>query len=529
MNILVRVDSSFKIGTGHSVRCLTLANALQVQGHDAYFICRDLKGNINQSVVDQGHPLFLLPPPEKKFVSQQDDTTHAKLLEVQWQQDYNETSKMVQNIDCKFDWLVVDSYALDYRWESSFRQNVNKIMVIDDLADRKHDCDMLLDQNYHSNLNGRYTGLVPFACRLFLGPKYAILRPEFLQERQNLPQRDHAVQRILVFFGGVDPGNETGKALKALEILDSSDIDVDVVIGSLNPNRSKILEQSQALPYVLCHEHVENMAQFMGRADLAIGAGGTTTWERCCLGLPSLIEILAENQTAIAQGIEKTNAGRNCGLAQDVTPEFLSKEIHNLMISKTELLGYSKTSSDLVDGEGASRVTQAMQIGEIKLRKAVQSDCKLLWQWVNDPKVRQSSFNSCIISWEEHVEWFQTKLRDFESYIFIAEDETETPFGQIRFDVSNFIANISYSVQHEYRGSGFGETILRIGIQKLVDFIKQPISFQGKVKIENIVSQRIFEKVGFSEVNDEHYPIWLERESCLVYGYTKEVNSNIVL
>jgi UDP-2,4-diacetamido-2,4,6-trideoxy-beta-L-altropyranose hydrolase len=521
MNILVRVDSSTTIGTGHLMRCLTLANELKQTGYNVNFVCRDLQGNINQLVNKHGHKLYLLPAPKGEIVSQPDDTMHAKWLEVPWQQDSEETSIIFQAITDQIDWLIVDTYALDYKWESILRQYVKRIMVIDDLADRKHECDMLLDQNYYSNSNTRYAGLVPFTCRMFLGPKYAILRPEFFQERQNLPQRNDTVQRILIFFGGVDQSNETGKALKAIEMLDSSSLDVDVVIGSLNPNRSKILEQGQALPYVLCHEHVENMAQFMVKADLAIGAGGTTTWERCCLGLPSLIEILAENQTAIAEGIEKTNAGRNCGVAQDVTPEFLSKAIHNLMISKTELLGYSKTSSNLVDGEGSLRVAQAMQIGEIKLREAEKADCELLWHWVNDPKVRESSFNSCIISWEEHVKWFAVKLQDFESYIFIAEDEKETPLGQIRFEISNFIANISYSVQREYRGLGFGETILRIGIQKLVERIQQPIVFQGQVRIENIVSQKIFEKVGFLEVNVEPCPVEFELESCLVHEYVE--------
>ncbi len=121
MNILVRVDSSVKIGTGHLMRCLTLANELQEQGHDVYFLCRKLKGNINQSVVNQGHNLFLLPSLEKEFVSQCDDTSHAKWLEVQWQQDYKETSRIIQNISEQFDWLIVDNYALDYRWENLLR------------------------------------------------------------------------------------------------------------------------------------------------------------------------------------------------------------------------------------------------------------------------------------------------------------------------------------------------------------------------------------------------------------------------
>ncbi|MCK5541068.1 MAG: UDP-2,4-diacetamido-2,4,6-trideoxy-beta-L-altropyranose hydrolase [Desulfobacterales bacterium] len=517
MNTLIRVDSSLTIGTGHLMRCLTLANALNEQGHNVHFVCRDLKGNSNRFVVDHGHTLHLLPTPKEEFVSQPEDTTHAMWLEVQWQQDHKETFRIIQNISDQINWLIVDNYALDYRWESALRQYVKSTMVIDDLADRKHDCDMLLDQNYYSNSNTRYAGVVPFTCRRFLGPKYAILRPEFLQERQNLPQRDDKVQRILVFFGGVDPSNETGKALKAIEILDNSDLNVDVVIGSSNPNKSDILDQCQNMPYVTCHEHVENMAQFMVKADLAIGAGGATTWERCCLGLPSIIEILAENQTAIAEGIEKINAGRNCGFAQDVTPEFLSKEIHNLMISKKRLFEYSKAALNLVDGKGALRVVQAMQGEKICLREAEPSDCELLWNWVNDLNVRLSSFNHCVIPWEEHAEWFAKKLKDNESYVFIAENENNTSVGQIRFELNKDTANISYLVQRDYRRLGIGETIIRIGIQKLVDLIEQPITFSSEVRPENIASQKIFEKIGFSAVNKEFPSVCFEFNSCLAY------------
>ncbi len=519
MNILVRVDSSIKIGTGHLMRCLTLANALQDQGHDVYFICRDLKGNINQSVVHQGHNLFLLPSPGKKFASQHDDTTHAKWLEVQWQQDYKETSRVIQKIIPQFEWLLVDNYALDYRWENLLRLYVNKIMVIDDIADRKHDCDIILDQNYYSNLNTRYDCFVPFTCRMLLGPKYAILRPEFLQERQNLPQRDFFIKRILVFFGGVDSSNETSKALKAIEILDKPDLNIDVVIGSSNPNKSKILKQCKSMPCVVCHDHVENIAEFMVKADLAIGAGGTTTWERCCLGLPSLVEILEENQIAIAEGIDEANAGRNCGIAQDVTPESLSEEILNLMTSTTLLSDCSKASFNLVDGEGALRVTQAIQTGNIHLRKAEQNDCELLWDWANDPKVRQASFYSRPILWKEHKQWFTTKIKEIGSYIFIAENESGIPIGQIRFEISKSIANISYSVQKKYRGLGFGETILRVGIIKLVELINQSISFQGHVKPENIVSQKIFKKVGFSKMNSEFYAVGFELEGSFAFEY----------
>ncbi len=510
MNVFIRVDSSITIGTGHLRRCLTLANALKEQGHNVNFICRDLKGNISQLVDRQGHYLHLLPAPKEEFLSQPNDIEYAKWLGVQWQQDSKETSKIMQNTGEQVDWLIVDSYALDYRWENSLGQDVKKIMVIDDLADREHDCDIFLDQNYYPNSNVHYNELIPFICRRFLGPKYAILRPEFLKERQNQRQRNGIVQCILVFFGGVDSSNETGKALKAIELLGMPDLKIDLIIGSSNPNRSDILNQCHNMPNVTCHEHVENMAQYMAKADLAIGAGGTTTWERCCMGLPSLILVLADNQTIIAEGIENANAGYNCGISQDITPESLTENLRGLMASKIQLFDYSKAASNLVDGKGASRIARAMQLEKIQFRKAEQSDCELLWHWANDPKVRKASFNSIPISWEDHTQWFAIKLKGSECYIFIAENEKGTPIGQIRFEINNYTASIGYSVQHDYRGLGFGETILREGIQKIVGYMEQPITFQGKVKPENIASQTIFKKVGFLEVNNENYQVWFE-------------------
>ncbi|MCP3929874.1 MAG: GNAT family N-acetyltransferase, partial [Bacteroidetes bacterium] len=273
-------------------------------------------------------------------------------------------------------------------------------------------------------------------------------------------QRNSIINNILIFFGGVDPTNETGKAIKAIEILDRSDLKIDVIIGSSNPNKSGILDQCQRIPYVTCHEYVKNIARFMATADLAIGAGGTTAWERCCLGLPSLIEILAGNQTIIAKGIEKVNAGYNLGVSQDITVEYLAEKINDLIVSKTKLFDYSRAAFNLVDGKGASRVVKAIQTRKIKLRKVRQFDCKLLWHWANDPEVRQSSFNSDLITFEEHLQWFEIKLKDNQSYIFIAEDEKNTPIGQIRFDLRNGTATVNYSVQDDYRGFGIGETIV---------------------------------------------------------------------
>ena len=227
-------------------------------------------------------------------------------------------------------------------------------MVIDDLADRPHDCDLLLDQNLYEGLERRYDGLVPDHCERLLGPRYALLRPEFAAARKTLRHRDGRVRRILVFFGGSDLSNETAKALEAIRLLNRTDIAVDVVVGVSNPKGDQIREICRGMPNIHFHLQVENMAELMALADLAIGAGGTTTWERCCLGLPSLVLVLADNQREVVEVMTDAGAMRNVGWHADVTSSGLAEVLQMALTSPDYLNAMSERSFAIMGGRDAA-------------------------------------------------------------------------------------------------------------------------------------------------------------------------------
>ena len=356
MQILIRTDASVQIGTGHVMRCFTLADELRGRGAEAVFVCREFAGNLCGYIEEKGYIVHRLPVSNEKEHNIKGNLRHAAWLGADWQTDARQVEEIIKNLDTHPDWLVVDHYALDERWEGYLRPYVKKIMVIDDLADRAHDCDLLLDQNFYEDLESRYDGLVPSGCKKLLGPKYALLRPEFREARKNLRKCNGHVKRIMIFFGGSDPTNETTKALEAIRMLNRPDIAVDVVVGGTNPNKGKINELCNAMSNVIYHCQVSNMAKLMADADLFLGGGGSTTWERCCLGLPSLIISTARNQNAIAVGCDQVGIGIHINKSKDISPHQIQIEIEKMFLNQTTLLNMEKKSANMVDGKGADYV-----------------------------------------------------------------------------------------------------------------------------------------------------------------------------
>jgi len=248
------------------------------------------------------------------------------LATIDWLDDAAQTKAALTD-SARTDWLIVDHYGLDRSWESAMRPFVRRIMVIDDLADRPHDCDVLLDQNYYKNLEHRYEGLVPEHCLKLLGPTYALLRPEFFEARRHLRQRDGLVRRILVFLGGGDSQNVTSKVIEAIALTSHPEIVLDVVIGSTNPHHEQIAALCSLRRNARLHIQVENMAALMALADLSIGAGGATTWERCLLGLPTLTVVFAANQEQTTIDLADTGAIRYIGWADNVSISELAEAI----------------------------------------------------------------------------------------------------------------------------------------------------------------------------------------------------------
>ena len=365
MLVVFRADASIQIGTGHVMRCLTLADQLTRQGHDCWFICREHPGHLGDVIISKGYSLSLLPAqtatsPQQK-TSASDD--YARWLGVPWQEDARQTLDAISTQHP--DWLVVDHYALDAQWERTLSSAVGKIMVIDDLANRPHECALLLDQNL-GRVSSDYDGLLPAECLRLIGPRYALLRPEFaaLREQSLSRRKNPELKRILISLGGVDRTNVTGEVLTALahSSLPAS-TELDIVMGASAPYLEEVRQQAAQLPFnARVNVNVQDMAERMCFADLSIGAAGSTSWERCCMGLPSVTVILAENQRAIAEAL----ANYKAGLCVDIpkVTEKLTSLIEMYAGDAEARMLISQNAAQVCDGGGANWVVSAFA-GEV--------------------------------------------------------------------------------------------------------------------------------------------------------------------
>lgn len=358
MNIVFRADASMRIGTGHIMRCLTLADTLASVGHICTFIIRNHSGHLADLIRQRGYRVALMSRPDPLLQAQTVDTNYANWLGASWQADAEETITLLQGV--KPEWLIVDHYAIDCRWHKAVRPVVGKILVIDDLADRKLDCDVLLNQNYGCT-EADYQELVNYNCKLLLGSQYALLRPEFAALRQqaiNKRKTYQGIRRILISMGGTDPDNVTSLVLESLASVGWADFPfIDVVLNGKAPHLKSVIELAERHPFpVSVTVDANDMARLMFLADLAIGAGGSTNWERCCLGLPSLVIITAENQTRGIQ-ILTENGVVFCFKIGELIG--LLKAISTVWNSQDWLL-FSKNSFSITDGLGSNLVMREL-------------------------------------------------------------------------------------------------------------------------------------------------------------------------
>jgi UDP-2,4-diacetamido-2,4,6-trideoxy-beta-L-altropyranose hydrolase len=325
-----RVDASEAIGTGHVVRCLTLAKSLTERGAQCFFICRQQPGNLIEYIRDQGFLVFPINPPILGG-TRQTSQTH---------EDLRTTTQVLykKNVD----WLIIDHYKIDIEWEMKIRPICKKIMVIDDLANRHHDCDILLDQNLRRHAQSRYEALVPENCQLFLGPQYVLLRKEF---ENNYRLRTGIIRHVLVYFGGNDKYNLALHTLKALSNFPM--LTADIVLGFDHPFHEEVHRASSVNLKV--HDVVE-MADAMNRADLAIGVCGMAAWERCAMGLPSLVCITAENQREDAEKLHELGAVHNLGEQHEIDDSSMTRAIERALNHPKKNIRMGNAARKVVSG-----------------------------------------------------------------------------------------------------------------------------------------------------------------------------------
>ena len=449
MRVVFRVDASLKMGTGHVMRCLTLAQVLKENGVNVEFICRQHKGNLINKIVASGfkvHELNLLKEKEDKAEYK---SPYYSWLGVTQQQDANECIDILKSL--KTSWIIIDHYSLNEDWQIKIKPFCEKIMVIDDLADQKHQCDILLDQTFNRQ-NSDYSLLVPKSCQLLLGSKYALLRPEFIKWREySLKNRGKIkLKRLLVSMGGVDIDNMTGQVLKELERFTlPSDINVVVVMGELSPNLEKILAMAKKFPYkIKIKIGVNNMAEIMSRADISIGAAGSTTWERCCLGLPTIQIIVAQNQAFSAKSLAAHNVLKLAKNAKDAV---------NLLGNSTEWMrNIGNIASKICNGMGVYKVFNKMsdckitldKFGEVELCNYVNlnmSDKVFALNMRNNLQVKKWMHNQDNISKKDHLKF----IKDLESSVnrrYFLVKQKGNIIGSVSFSKIDFNNSIEFGL-----------------------------------------------------------------------------------
>ena len=519
-HIVFRCDASLLMGSGHVIRCRTLARELNLRGAEITFLCRRKPGDLIK-LLEQEFAVLALP--ERPLASSQmadGQVLEGRALYGEWlgcsqDQDSADCLEALHAAErSEVQWLVVDHYGLDASWQCQLLEGLGRnpgadagskaprILVIDDLADRPHQADILLDQNFFGEAtHQRYQGLLPPKCTQLLGPHYALLEAEYTQLHPLLPPRTE-LRRVLVFFGGVDSANFTAQALEALMEPELAHLAVDVVLGLQSPHRQAVAELVSRRPDTTLHGPLPSLAGVIARADLAIGAGGATTWERACLGLPSMVVAIATNQWPFAEVLDQASHLQLLGSSSTVS----ARRIHQALQAALEQPWPRPSGSSLSDGWGARRVVAAAlgASGPLQLRQANAMDEDLLLRWANDPQVRVHSFSPEQISPDHHNTWFKAGLDNPNRLHLIATDSGGCPLGQLRFDRNQNShksesgeALIALSLDRCVRGQRLAGELVRKCLQLMQKHWGPETEVVAEVFMDNQASQATFARAGF--------------------------------
>lgn len=486
---IIRVDSSKRMGGGHVMRCLTLANTLALRGASVTFVAAMMLPSLAEKLGKAGHRLVNIEP-EPDLQLDQGDWDSRILSQDAQRRDAAATRAAAGPSE----WTIVDHYRLDAAWESA--ADHGKVLVIDDLANRPHRCDILIDQTF-GRMGSDYAAYVPERCIMLTGTLYAILRPEFAAARHEALYRRRAAvdaPRILVSLGSTDVGGITEHVVAAIDSAAPTCL-VDVILSADADSLPVLRHRARVDPRLTLHIDSQFVHSITAQADLAVGAAGTSSWERCCLGLPAIVLAIAQNQTFLAAKLVSADAA-----ILATSPKEAGSQVALLIANFPKLAAMSAAAAALVDGNGADRVVEAMygtggSANTLHIRDARTSDSEMLWLWRNDPHVRANSKMSSPIAWTDHAKWYAAVLSSDFTDTFIVQ-QGGAAVGMVRFDTTGDSAVISINIAPEARGRGIGSAALRMACDLYLK--RHPdITLRAEVHETNTASMRIFVANGF--------------------------------
>lgn len=506
-HVVIRVDASARMGTGHLKRCLALAQALQTAGAAVHFVVRPIDAVAAQVLDGTPWPVHWLSQakdtPDQPPSASLDEPPHAPWAGVNWAQDARETVAALQNQ--RPDWLVLDHYAFDARWHQTVTQALgSRLLVIDDTADRSMAADALLDQNWHADHRlkyagkcvGSYAGRVRATPRWLCGPRFALLSTAYQDAPRRHPQPQ--VRSIGIFTGGTDPGGISAQVLASCREAGFAG-EIEVATTSANPQLADLQAACASAPPTTLLLDAPDLAAFFARHGLQIGAGGGATWERCCIGAPTIALALADNQHAVVPALAGLGALRAASLpgAALADAPLLTTVLTELLHDANARAALAERAAALVDGRGAQRVALSLLASTLQVRPAQLGDAQPLHGWRNHPAVRAVSIQGEAIAWPSHLAWLGAVLTAPDRWLFMGEVGA-VPVGSIRWDRTHAgELTVSLSLDPELLGLGLGPHLLLAGEQAMLSRLGSAFTALATVLPGNTASQRLFETCGY--------------------------------
>ena len=473
--LLIRADGGSQTGTGHVMRCLALAQAWRRTEDQVLFAQMESTPALRRRLEAEGCEVAC----GEAVPGSPADARQTLALAAARQAA----------------WIVGDGYPLGETWQQQIKDAGGRLLVLDDYGHAgRYVADLVLNQNLYATAEC-YARRETYT-RLLLGTRYALLRREFQKYAGWQRQIPPIARKVLVTLGGSDPDNATGKVIEALR--HRPDLEATIVVGGSNPNLEQLKSAVAGAAKVRLVVDATDMPELMAWADVAVAAAGSTSWELAFMGLPVVSLVLADNQAPVAAALAREGVGLSLGDYRGCSVEAIAQTLGRLVIEAGEREAMSRRARRLVTGDGAALVVTRLRAALLKLRRAEAQDCRLLWEWANDPQVRASSFSPATIPWEDHVRWFEGKLRSDRCAIFIGAPATGGPVGQVRLDWDQSgQAEIDVSTAGGCRSAGFGAPLIRRAADEA--FATLPIqAVHAFIKLDNAPSLRAFAKAGFA-------------------------------